>query len=84
MIYRYIDECDLFCLFWSKAAKKSKWVKKEVQRALDRRGDKFDAPPEIIGVPIEGPPMVKPPRNLASIHFDSKLLYYINPRDGNA
>jgi hypothetical protein len=81
LIYRYIDECDVFYLFWSTAAKESKWVKKEVQRALDRRGDKFDVPPEIIGIPIEGPPPVEPPRNLASIHFDSKFLYFINPRD---
>jgi len=84
MIYRYIDECDVFYLFWSTAAKESKWVEKEVQRALKRKGDKFDAPPEIMGVPIEGPPPVEPPRYLASIHFDSKFLYFINPRDGDA
>ena len=82
LIYRYIDECDVFYLFWSTAAKKSKWVKKEVERALKRRGDRFDAPPEIMGIPIEGPPPVKPPRSLASIHFDSKFLYFINPKDG--
>ena len=84
MIYRYIDECDVFYLFWSTAAKESKWVEKEVQRALKRKGDNFDAPPEIMGVPIEGPPPVEPPRYLASIHFDSKFLYFINPRDGDA
>ena len=82
LIYRYIDECDVFYLFWSTAAKKSKWVKKEVERALKRKGDKFDAPPEIMGIPIEGPPPVKPPRSLASIFFDSKFLYFINPKDG--
>jgi hypothetical protein len=83
MIYRYIDECDVFYLFWSTAAKNSKWVEKEVQRALKRRGGKFDAPPEIMGVPIEGPPPVEPPPYLADIHFDSKFLYFINPRDGD-
>lgn len=80
LIYRYIDECDVFYLFWSSAAKKSKWVKKEVQRALKRKGDKLEAPPEIMPVPIEGPPPVEPPSYLASIHFDSKFLYFINPR----
>jgi hypothetical protein len=80
-IYRYIDECDVFFLFWSTAAKESKWVEKEVQRALKRKGDKFDTPPEIMGVPIEGPPPVAPPSYLDSIHFDSKFLYFINPRD---
>ena len=83
-IYRYIDECDVFYLFWSTAAKESKWVEKEVQRALKRKGDKFDAPPEIMAVPIEGPPPVPPPPYLDSIHFDSKFLYFINPRDGDA
>ena len=83
-IYRYIDECDVLFLFWSTAAKQSKWVEKEVQRALKRKGDKFDAPPEIMGVPIEGPPPVPPPPYLDSIHFDSKFLYFINPRDGDA
>ena len=83
-IYRYIDECDVFYLFWSTAAKESKWVEKEVQRALKRKGDKFDAPPEIMAVPIEGPPPVAPPPYLEAIHFDSKFLYFINPRDGAA
>jgi hypothetical protein len=56
-------------------------VKKEVQHALQLRGDDFNAPPEIIPIPIEGPPPVKPPRYLAAIHFDSKFLYFINPKD---
>jgi hypothetical protein len=81
LIYRYIDECDVFYLFWSTAAKNSKWVEKEVQRALKRKGDKVEAPPEIMPVPIEGPPPIEPPPYLASIHFDSKFLYFINPRD---
>lgn len=84
LIYRYIDECDVFYLFWSTAAKKSKWVKKEVQRALKRKGDKLEAPPEIMPVPIEGPPPIAPPPYLASIQFDSKFLYFINPRDNGS
>lgn len=84
VIYRNIDKCDVFFLFWSTAAKKSKWVRKEVERALKRRGDKFDAPPDILGIPIEGPPPVKPPEYLEAIHFDSKFLYFINPRDGKS
>lgn len=35
-IYKRIDECDLFLLFWSKAAKESKWVRREAKRALER------------------------------------------------
>ena len=84
LIYRYIDECDVFYLFWSTAAKNSQWVEKEVQRALNRKGDKLEAPPEIMPVPIEGPPPVAPPPYLASIQFDSKFLYFINPRDNSS
>jgi hypothetical protein len=80
LIYRYIDECDVFYLFWSTAAKKSKWVEQEVLHALKRKGDKVESPPEIMPIPIEGPPPVEPPPYLASIHFDSKFLYFINPR----
>lgn len=83
MVYRYIDECDVFYLFWSSAAKKSKWVRKEVQRALKRKGHNPELPPEIMPIPIEGPPPVKPPRYLADIQFDSKFLYFINPKDNN-
>ena len=81
LVYRYIDECDVFYLFWSTAAKKSKWVKKEVRHALKRKGRKLERPPEIMPIPIEGPPPVKPPRYLSAIHFDSRFLYFINPRD---
>ena len=81
LIYRYIDECDVFYLFWSSAAKKSKWVEKEVQRALNRKGDNLEAPPEIMPIPIEGPPPVEPPSYLADIHFDSKFLYFINSQE---
>jgi hypothetical protein len=84
LIYRYIDECDVFFLFWSTAAKKSKWVKKEVQHALKRKGKALAFPPEIMPIPIEGPPPVKPPRYLAALHFDSRFLYFINSTDKNA
>ena len=30
-LFRHIDECDLFLLFWSTAAKQSRWVLKEVE-----------------------------------------------------
>src|SRR5262249_15277578 len=37
-LYRYIDECDLFLLFWSTAASTSKWVLMEVRYAVKRKG----------------------------------------------
>ena len=48
-LYRHIDISDIVLLFWSNAAKRSKWVRKEVRYALDRKhGDEF-ALPEIGG-----------------------------------
>jgi hypothetical protein len=76
-VYRHIDESDLFLLFWSTAAKQSEWVRKEVQYALERKKGDAAAPPEIIPVPIEGPPPVPPPEELAALHFNDRLLYFM-------
>ena len=76
-LYRNIDECDLFLLFWSTAAKESKWVLKEALYALERQGKDGLNPPEIIPVIIEGPPPVSPPAELQHLHFNDKLLYLI-------
>lgn len=74
-LYRNIDECDLFLLFWSTAAKESPWVLKEVLYALERQGSDGLRSPEIIPVIIEGPPLVPPPSELQNLHFNDKLLY---------
>ena len=37
-LYKHIDDCDVFMLFWSTASKQSQWVTKEVQYALARKG----------------------------------------------
>lgn len=76
-LYRNIDECDLFLLFWSTAAKESKWVLKEALYALERQGKDGLNPPEIIPVIIEGPPPISPPDELQHLHFNDKLLYLI-------
>jgi hypothetical protein len=76
-LYRNIDECDLFLLFWSRAAKESKWVLKEALYALERQGKDGLNPPEIIPVIIEGPPPVSPPDELQHLHFNDRLLYLI-------
>jgi len=84
LIYKYIDESDVFFLFWSKAASESVWVKKEIAYAIKRKAASEDAPPEILPVPIEGPPLVKPPEELSHLHFNDKFLYFINTRDTGA
>jgi serine/threonine protein kinase len=74
-LYRHIDESDLFLVFWSTAAKESAWVQQEIQYALRRKGDDDAAPPAIVPVPIEGPPPVEPPAELAHLHFDHPIRY---------
>jgi hypothetical protein len=75
-LYRHIDECDLFLLFWSKAARKSRWVMKEVRYAFDRKRGDDDAPPAIHPVIIEKP-VPQPPRYLKHLHFGDKLIYFM-------
>jgi len=76
-LYRQIDECDLFLLFWSSSARDSKWVLNEVRYALSRKAGDDLAPPEIRPVIIEGPPIVEPPEELAHLHFNDKLRYFM-------
>jgi hypothetical protein len=77
-LYHEIDNCDVFLLFWSKAAAASEWVGKEIDYALARRGDNADNPPAIQPVPIEGPPIVPPPARLRDLHFNDALLVHIS------
>ena len=74
-IRRYIDECDLFLLFWSSAAKLSDWVRKEIGYAVQRKRGDPAAPPQIRPVILEGPPIPTPPEELAHIHFNDFLCY---------
>jgi len=80
-LHEHIDECDVFMLFWSTAAKESQWVRKEVEYALKRKGTDDSAPPEIVPILVEGPPIPLPPPELSHIHFNDRLLYYMqNPK----
>ena len=76
-LYHEIDRCDVFLLFWSRAAAASEWVGKEIDYALNRKQGDEDRPPDIQPVPIEGPPIVPPPANLKSLHFNDALLAQI-------
>jgi hypothetical protein len=72
-IYKNIDTCDLFLLFWSKAALESEWVIKEAEYALKRQG--IGDVPDIVPVILEDPPL--PPPSLATIHFNDRIHYLI-------
>jgi TIR domain len=76
-LYRHIDESDIVLLFWSNAAKRSKWVRKEVQYALDRKHGDANALPEIGPVIIEGPPVPSPWKELAYLHFNDRIIYFM-------
>lgn len=81
MLYKYIDESEVIYLFWSNAAKRSEWVEREVQYALKRRSAGGGALPAIVPIIIEGPPIVAPPKHLADLHFNDKILYFIEEEE---
>jgi hypothetical protein len=81
LLYEYIDKSDVFFLFWSKAASESEWVRREVEYAIKAKTDEREAGPEIIPVIIEGPPPARPPAELSFLHFNDKLLYFINSKE---
>lgn len=76
-LYENIDKSDLFLLFWSESAKQSSWVLKEVEYALALQ-QKNNNLPEIKPVIIEGPPVIPPPATLADLHFNDRLIYFMD------
>ena len=76
-LYLSIAECDLFLLFWSSEAKASRWVRRELQYALERKGGDDFARPEILPVIIEGPPITPPWPEVAHLHFGDPLVYFM-------
>ena len=83
-LYEEIDRCDLFLLFWSSHAKASRWVTDETDRALARRGGKPDAPPDIVPIVLEGPPVPAPPESWKDIHFNDWLRYVIAAEEASS
>jgi hypothetical protein len=80
-LYKHIDDSDVIFLFWSTAAKRSQWVEREVQYALQRRAGNDVALPEIIPVILEGPPIVTPPEYLQQLHFNDTFVYFIKAEE---
>jgi hypothetical protein len=76
-ILKRIDESDIFLLFWSQAARDSKWVLKEARYALQRKKKSASGAPEIVPVILEGPPPVPPPAWLSHIHFNDPVCYFL-------
>jgi hypothetical protein len=76
-IYKHIDLADIFFLFWSSNAKDSVWVLKEIDYALNRKGENDSNPPEIIPIIIQKQPFTEPPERLKHLHFNDKLTYFL-------
>jgi hypothetical protein len=76
-LYNEIDHCDLFLLFWSTNAKNSKWVAREIRRALVRQKGNDESLPDITPVILEGPPPPARPKALNHVHFDDKFNYLV-------
>ena len=66
-LYEHIDECDLFVLYWSKKASRSKYVLSEANYAAKLNSE--TGKPDIIPYILEGPPAVLPPQELAGFNF---------------
>ncbi len=74
---RIIPSNDIFYLFWSENARRSRWVEKEWRCALETRGLDFIDP-----VPLVSPERVPPPPELASKHFNDALLTFMAAEKG--
>ena len=81
-LYHHIDDCDVFFLFWSRAARKSKWVLEESRYAIQRQGGDAMVPPSFIPLGLEGPPPPDPPHFLKAIHFNDRILYFMDRPKG--
>jgi hypothetical protein len=84
LIYEYIDQSDVFYLFWSEAASRSPWVEKEILYAIKRKAGNDKGAPEIVPVIIEGPPPAAPPAELSFLHFNDKFMYFISGEERKA
>ena len=78
-LYERIDDCDLFLLFWSQAAKDSQFVLWEAEYALKRQQENPNSEPDIVPVLLEQ--AVTPPQSLAQLHFNDRINYLISKTD---
>ncbi|MEZ0396215.1 MAG: toll/interleukin-1 receptor domain-containing protein [Anaerolineales bacterium] len=76
-LWQQIGSRDVFFLFWSSNARKSRWVEKEWRFALEKRGVDFIDP-----VPLEPPDQAPPPPELSSKHFNDRELVFIKAYAG--
>ena len=74
IIYQYIDSSDLFILCWSKNTAESKWVPKEINRALLRVYPHVSQEEESLRIyPISLKPYADLPKNITTVHNYGKI-----------
>jgi hypothetical protein len=68
-LWKAIKSCDVFYLFWSENARKSRNVEREWRYALQHRGLECFHP-----IPLQDPHEIPPPEELSSLHFNDVFL----------
>jgi hypothetical protein len=71
IILREIDQADRLFLFWSRRARRSKYVEKEWRYGLKKKGIDFIDP-----VPLTDPRRSPPPPELGEKHFNDSILSF--------
>ena len=74
-LWKEIDRCDIFVLFWSKAAQESEWVIKEADRAWRRQASNGGLRPALRPEVLEHPAPVPSEDWLGDFHFDDPKYY---------
>jgi ribonuclease HI len=69
-LWKEIDRCDIFVLFWSSAAKASEWVLKEAERAWRRQARNGGLRPILRPEILEHPPPIPDQDWLREFHFN--------------
>jgi hypothetical protein len=74
-LYKEIDRCDVFVLFWSCASKNSEWVIKEADRAWRRQARNGGLRPTLRPEVLEHPAPQPDQDWLREFHFDDPKYY---------
>jgi hypothetical protein len=72
-ILHRVDGSDLFVLFWSRHAMRSKWVQQEIDRALARQKKDPAGLPDIVPIMLEPVAVAPPPPALAHLHMNAPI-----------
>lgn len=70
-LYREIRERTIFYLFWSRRARASEWVNRELDYAVKTKDMDCIEP-----IPLEPPDVCPPPQSLEEKHFFDRMLNY--------